>query len=169
MNFPGEQELLTATEAALRAVDATRFFATERGFHGRFYCALQTELDRCGYFTGGLILEMEYQKSARHGTWQRPDIVLHVRAEASGTGPSENNVAAWALKRKATPAQAKKDFEHLDDLFATLRYPLGYFVNVDSTDPMLRHYKGEHRAKVQAVAAWQSEGRVQVCWAANEA
>ena len=34
---------IRATEAAIREVGHPRFFLTERGFHGRFYCALQAQ------------------------------------------------------------------------------------------------------------------------------
>jgi hypothetical protein len=53
------EALINATEAAIRAVDTTRFFRTERGFHGRFYCAIQEQLDHrlCGVlsFLAGLL------------------------------------------------------------------------------------------------------------------
>jgi len=169
MNTPDADALVAATEAAICAVDATRFFATERGFHGRFYCALQSELERAGLLTGGLLLEMEYQKSARHHTWQRPDIVLHVPVEESGASPTANNVAAWALKRRATTAKAKDDFRLLDDLIDTLFYPLGFFINVDSDDPMLQHYEGSNRRNLRAVAAWQRGGKVLTRWSSSEA
>ncbi|MEX2493215.1 MAG: hypothetical protein WD425_15795 [Nitrospirales bacterium] len=92
------EALITATEAAIRAVGAARFFETERGFHGRFYCALQAELDRAGLIANGAILEMEYQKSERHDMVQRPDIVFHIPAEHSGAGARAYNFAVWALK-----------------------------------------------------------------------
>lgn len=145
--------LISATESAIRAIDATRFFKTERGFHGRFYCALQTELDRIGLLVDGAILEMEYQKSARHGIRQRPDIIFHVPTEYSGLEVVENNFAVWALKRHATNLEAIEDFNKLDQMFDTLRYPLGFFVNIDSTQPMLDLYAGQHRDRLVALAA----------------
>jgi hypothetical protein len=90
-----------ATDSALRMVDAPRFLRTERGFQGRFYCALQKTLEERGLLQGERILEMEDQKSTRHGLAQRPDIILHVPAEGSNAPVFENNVAVWALKRKA--------------------------------------------------------------------
>jgi len=147
------EQLITATESAIRAIDASRFFKTERGFHGRFYCALQTELDRFGLIADGAILEMEYQKSARHGLIQRPDIIFHVPTEHSGFGVVANNFAVWALKRHATNFEAIEDFNKLDQMFDTLRYPLGFFINIDSTQPMLEHYTGQHRDRLVALAA----------------
>lgn len=147
------EQLIAATESAIRAIDAPRFFKTERGFHGRFYCALQTELDRVGLIADGAILEMEYQKSARHGLGQRPDIIFHIPTEHSIVGVVANNFAVWALKRHATDIEAIEDFKKLDQMFDTLRYPLGFFVNIDSTQPMLEHYAGQHRNRLVAVAA----------------
>jgi hypothetical protein len=80
--------IMSATDEALSAVSEPRFLRTERGFHGRFYCALQQTLEKAGLLDSGRILEMEYRKSTRHGTSQRPDIVLHKPAEESGAMPS---------------------------------------------------------------------------------
>jgi hypothetical protein len=44
---------------------------------------------------------MEYQKSARQGLAQRPDIVFHIPAEVSGAAVTENNYEVWALKPAA--------------------------------------------------------------------
>jgi hypothetical protein len=117
-------EIVTATDKALREVAIPRFLRTERGFHGRFYCALQQVLEEQGLLQGGHILEMEHQKSARHGISQRPDIVLHVPAKESGARVSENNLAVWALKRHATSGKARDDFTKLDEMFEMLCYPL---------------------------------------------
>lgn len=155
--------LVEATDEALRAVDSARFFRTERGFHGRFYCALQHHLDQTELMANGAILEMEYQKSRRHDTCQRPDIIFHIPAE-SGASVTENNFAVWALKRRATPAEALKDFSKLDEMFDTLHYPLGFFVNIDSTNPMRQHYTGSHQCRLSTVAAKCVNDQVTVYW-----
>lgn len=160
------QALINATEAAIRAVDAARFFQTERGFHGRFYCALQEQLDQAGLMVNGAILEMEYQKSRRHDLSQRPDIVFHIPVEYSGATVQENNFAVWALKRRASPAKAKSDFVLLDEMFQSLHYPLGFFLNIDSTDPMTQHYQGAFPDRLVSFAAQLSDGQTTVCWAA---
>src|SRR5213592_3558915 len=74
-------EIIAATIAAAGAVNDLRFWKTERGFHGAFYYALWGVLLNLEVLNGHRILEMEYQKSARHGTSQRPDIILHIPAE----------------------------------------------------------------------------------------
>jgi hypothetical protein len=86
-------EIVAVTDEALRQVAEPRFLRTERGFQGRFYCALQKLLHENGLLPEGRILQMEYQKSARHNMHQRPDILLHVPAEESGAGVAENNFA----------------------------------------------------------------------------
>ena len=147
------EALIAATEAAIYCIDAVRFFQTERGFHGRFYCALQAELDRIGLINNGAILEMEYQKSARQGLTQRPDIVFHVPTEHSGSEVTANNYAVWALKRHASRSDALEDFEKLDQMFSKLAYPLGFFLNIDATDPMHQYYDGLYRNRVVTFAA----------------
>lgn len=136
--------LIRSTEAAIRTVDAARFFQTERGFQGRFYCALQKQLDQAGLMGNGAILEMEYQKSSRHDLTQRPDIIFHIPAEYSGASVEANNFAVWALKRRASIAKAQSDFDRLDQMFYELNYPLGIFVNIAATDPMRQHYNGAY-------------------------
>jgi hypothetical protein len=160
-----QRALTDATEAAIRMVNAERFFETERGFHGRFYCALQEQLDQAGLIAGGAILEMEYQKSSRHGMRQRPDIVFHIPAEYSGASVRENNFAVWALKRRASSADASEDFDLLDEMFEGLRYPIGFFLNIDSTDTMRQHYNGRYGDRLSAVAAKLANGTIQILWA----
>jgi hypothetical protein len=164
-----QRELIAATDSAIRAVDAERFFQTERGFQGRFYCALQAELDRLGLLVNGAILEMEYQKSARHGLSQRPDIIFHVPIEHSHTSVTSNNYAVWALKRQATRKDARDDFMKLDAMFESLHYPFGFFVNIDAIDPMRQHYEGRHRTRLAAVAAQLASNQINVVWASADA
>ena len=157
--------VVEATRAALHAVREPRFYATERGYHGRFYCALQSEFDRRGWPATGALLEMEYQKSERHNTFQRPDIVLHVPVSHPGTSVRENNFAVWALKRAARVADATDDFAKLDEMFDALDYPLGFFINVDASNPLRSHYTGRHESRLYAAAVAFSSGGIEVHWA----
>ncbi len=63
-----------------------------------------------------IILEQEYQKSARHHLPedQRPDIVLHVPAEVHNLRVTEGNFAVFALKRQTTKEKARDDFRKLN-------------------------------------------------------
>jgi uracil-DNA glycosylase len=156
-------DIVAATDEALRQVAEPRFLRTERGFQGQFYCALQRVLEARGVLQGGLILEMEYQKSARHGMSQRPDIVLHVPAEDSGAGVAGNNFAVWALKRRTTPSRAGDDFARLDEMFEMLCYPLGIFVNIDARDHLAWCYDGKFPERLRTVAVWL-EDQVVTSW-----
>lgn len=158
------EELVGATERAIKAVEATRFFQTERGFHGRFYCALHAELDKLHLMENGAILEMEYQKSARHGSGQRPDIIFHVPVERPIADVTKNNFAVWALKRRATIESANDDFHKLDEMLDTLCYRFGFFINIDSTRPMREHYTGTHGSQLFTAAANLSGSEVTVIW-----
>lgn len=158
--------IIRATDNAIHAVNASRFFQTERGFQGRFYCALQAELDSAGLLVNGAILEMEYQKGSAHGIGQRPDIILHIPVEHSGADRRANNYAVWALKRRATPASAHDNFNKLNQMFDVLDYPLGFFVNIDTTNHMAENYVGDYRNRLEAVAASFDDGRITATWAA---
>ena len=125
----------------------------------------QEQLDQAGLITRGAILEMEYQKSSRHGIRQRPDIIFHIPAEHSRASVRENNFAVWALKRRASSADALADFDLLDEMFEALSIAhSGFFLNIDSADTMRQHYHGRHGNRLAAVAATLVDGRVQVNW-----
>ena len=156
--------LIRATDAAIRAVAHPRFFDTELAFHGAFYHALQLELDQARIQPAGSILEIEHQKSKRHGIRQRPDIILHVPA-VRGVSVKNNNYAVWALKSRASVKKAQADFVLLDEMFKELDYPLGFFINIGSLDPMLQHYNGKHHDRIVAVAATYDNGEPNVRWA----
>jgi len=157
-------QIIRVTENALHAVDAARFFETERGFHGRFYCALQALLDSAGLITNGAILEMEYQKSGRHELGRRPDIIFHIPTEHSGERVKANNFAVWALKRHAIATDALDDFHKLDEMFGSLDCPLGFFINIDSNNTMLEHYRGTYGPRLYAFAIKRSEGGNNAIW-----
>src|SRR6266702_580363 len=152
MTFPSADLIIVATVNALKSIRYSRFLATERGYHGRFYCALQEELDKSGVLQDGAILEMEYQKSARHDVYERPDIILHIPAEYSGNSVKEGNFAVYALKRHASSTSAKDDFEKLDTMFSRLDYPLGLFLNIDSTRHHLESYDGQYSERIHSFA-----------------
>jgi hypothetical protein len=156
--------IISATDVALKAVAVPRFLRTERGFQGQFYCALQKALEQRGVLENGHILEMEYQKSARHGMYQRPDIVLHIPAEEASAEVYENNLAVWALKRHATEDAARDDFNKLDEMIERLRYSLGIFVNVDSTDHFAPSYVGAFPDGVRTVAVSVEDLKIVSRW-----
>lgn len=156
-------DIIAATDEALRQVAEPRFLRTQRGFQGQFYCALQRALEGRDLLKNGRILEMEYQKSARHGMSQRPDIILHVPVEYSGRRVTSNNFAVWALKRHATRSKACEDFDKLDEMFEALCYTLGFFVNIDAKDNCATCYRGKFPDRLRTVAVWR-DGAVQTSW-----
>lgn len=92
------ERIINATIRALHEIRNRRFLATERGYQGAFYCMLHQLLTTEDLITENRILEMEYQKSTRHGLRKRPDIIFHIPAELTGAGVRENNFALWSLK-----------------------------------------------------------------------
>jgi hypothetical protein len=141
---------IEATINAIRLVRESRFLATERGYQGAFYCELRSQL--AGKLTNHRILEMEYQKSFRHGLFQRPDILFHIPAEISLEPPNKNNYAVWALKHSGSRNEAIIDFDKLDEMFDTLDYPLGIFINIASPQTHLEHYNGSFKGRIHAFA-----------------
>jgi hypothetical protein len=140
--------LIDATLNSLRSVKNPRLFQTERGFQGEFFCSLQNILKEQGIVDGNCILEMEYQKSARHGTQQRPDIILHVPVEISKAGVTENNYAVWALKHNASATSAIADFRKIDEMFSSLTYQVGFFINIDSASHYFTNYNGDFKDRL---------------------
>lgn len=156
-------QLLDSTVAALEMVSDPRFHRTERGFQGQFHCALQAELVRRRLVNGARLLEMEPQKSqVAHRTRQRPDIILHIPRESTGANAMTNNVAVWALKRRASASQAHDDFEKLDEMFFKLAYPFGFFVNIDDPRHHYGEYTGPYAERLIAIATWLEQGEVRV-------
>lgn len=101
-----------------------------------------------------IFVEMEYQKSSRHGLSQRPDIIYHIPVEHSGGDIVENNFAVWALKARANAAAAQEDFEKLDEMFEHLNYPLGFFVNIDTEQHHLASYNGTFKDRLIGISVW---------------
>lgn len=157
-----KEQILQATIDALKSIDQARFFQTERGYHGRFYCGLQSALDARGILGDEVIIEMEYQKSARHVTHQRPDIVLHTPAELQGSPVDVGNLAVFALKHQASASAAKTDFGKLDTMFELLHYPLGVFININSNSHHLRVYEGGYRDRLHSFGVRLDDGKVTV-------
>jgi hypothetical protein len=156
------KEIINSTIEALKSIRQARFFQTERSYQGKLYCELYKELDARGIIIGDVLLEMEYQKSSRHelNRNQRPDIILHIPAELHSAPVHEGNFAVYALKHQASANKAKEDFDKLDDLFENLRYPLGFFINIDSTQHRLNEYTGHYRDRLHAFAVTLVKGEV---------
>lgn len=127
-------------------------------------CALQRILERGGFPRPGRNLGMEYQKSDRYGLSQRPDIILHIPADEENARVTENNVAVWALKRRDSSQHVREDFDKFDEMFETLNYLLGIFVNFDAQQHFGNLYDGRFPKRVRTVAAWLQRGKVITDW-----
>ncbi len=146
--------IIDSTISALSAISAPRFFKSERGYQGVFYCRLYDEFENNGLVNEDQIIEMEYQKSSRHDISQRPDIIFHIPVEHSGANIAENNYAVWALKANANEPAAQEDFEKLDEMFKHLNYPFGFFININSEQHHLTSYNGNFKDRLFAFSVW---------------
>lgn len=54
-------------------------------------------------------------------------------------------------------------------MFGTPLYSLGFFVNIDATDPMRKYYKGSYPGNIIAVAAKLTDVQISVRWALPDA
>lgn len=154
-------QIVEATKEAMELVTDVRFFSTERGYAGRFYCALMKRMDARGLLDDKRILEMEYQKHIRdHGTDQRPDIIYHIPWEVSGESRESNNYAVWALKLAAQPRHAREDFGKLDVMFLELNYPLGFFINIGASRHLLGEYGGGYPERIYGGWAYHDGTKV---------
>jgi len=128
---------------ALKHMDSPRFFKTERGFQGRFACAL-------------------YERFIdSHGTKLRPDLIVHVPVESShSSSRTENNFVVFEFKRQANRDRAKEDFEKLNELFESLEYPLGIFININGCPNIfLNKYSGNFKNRIHEFCITQINGK----------
>ena len=137
-----------------------RFFSNERAYQGRLYCNLLNRFEYDGLLDNEELIEIEYQKSTRHGLSQRPDIIYHIPAEITKTDVDKNNYAVWALKRSATPDKAASDFEKLDEMFSTLKYSLGIFINIGSSKTHLDLYHGDFKERLISCGVVSNNNRI---------
>ena len=156
------QEIVNATIASLLSISVRRFFKSERGYQGIFYCKLYDELEKYGLVNEDQIVEMEYQKSSRHSISQRPDIIYHIPIEHSGANVDENNFAVWALKASASLTSAEADFYKLEEMFDRLKYPIGFFININSNLHHLELYNGSFKDRLFAFSVWLQDDKIRL-------
>lgn len=146
---------------SLRSVRDARFFATERGYQGEFLAELRARLPHVG-LPGDAIVEQEYQKRLPdHGVKVRPDIIIHVPTRAGGNR-RQGNFAVIELKRRAGQTDARKGFANLDAVIGALDYPLGVFVNIDSSLTQVADYSGGFADRLHFFAVRLTGPRVQL-------
>ncbi len=147
---------------ALKHMNSPRFFKTERGFQGRFACALYKIFDAKKIFQDDTIIEEEYQKRIdSHRTRLRPDLIVHVPVESShSSSRTENNFVVFAFKKQANEDRAKEDFEKLHELFKKLEYQLGIFININgSPNIFLSKFSGNFKNRIHEFCITQTNGK----------
>lgn len=133
------QDWICIIADALKSVQATRFFCSERGFQGQFHVELDRLLKDKRLISNQAIVEEEYQKTIpHHGIPHRPDLIVHIPFEASLTkSRREGNFVAFEFKLRASQLDAIARFIKLNDYLTELDYPLGFFVNINNTRPFV--------------------------------
>ena len=145
---------LDAFRDSIRAITNGRYFSTERGYQAELYAQLRCRLKEIAELEASAIVEAEYQKSpAQQKLRIRPDLIVHVPHEARGDEDySKDNFFVIEIKRKASKKDAEKDFNKLDQLFNTLNYELGVFLNIDSAQTFHNCYTGAYSKRLHCFA-----------------
>ncbi|WP_421574810.1 hypothetical protein [Stenotrophomonas maltophilia] len=158
------KELLNVIAAALTSVTDPHYYEDERGFQGEFYAQLRLRL-RDLVLPEGALLREEYQKRlAQHGLRIRPDIILHEPFDLGRhRGRDQGNHSVMELKRRATRGTAADALSNLVAMIDTLNYPLGVFINIDSSKTWTESVPDSHRDRIVCLAAHLDEnGKPQV-------
>jgi hypothetical protein len=124
-------DIILCIRESLFAIVAPRFYESERGFQGQ----LLVQMDQRFKLPKPVIIEQEYQKRlAYHGLVIRPDIIIHEPFDPERhTDRTHGNVAVIELKLNSTAAEASEDFSSLMLMIDELKYPIGVFININST------------------------------------
>jgi len=147
--------------SVLGGITNPRFYETERGYQGELLAGLRAGLPELG-LPGGAVVEQEYQKRLpSHGIRVRPDIIVHVPA-LEGEDRRVGNFAVMELKLRAGAVEAREAFSSIDAVIRALDYPLGVFVNIDSSATHVREYHGESKDRLHLFAVRLVRGRVEI-------
>ncbi len=127
--------LVEAIRESLSQITNSRFFQTERGYQAELYAEIRKRLPAIRGLHEDVIIEQEFQKRANaHGLTLRPDLIIHVPFDnGRHSDRREGNYICFELKLRATAAEARSAYQHMSRLMQHLNYPVGIFVNIDST------------------------------------
>lgn len=152
------EQLLGNIVESLTAVNVPHYYEDERGFQGEFYAQLHHRL-RDIVLPEGAMLREEYQKKlGQHRLNIRPDIILHEPFDPlRHRGRDEGNHAVIELKRRATRNTANDAFASLIAMIDTLNYPLGVFINVNSSKTWAELVPDAYRNCIACLAVSLSE------------
>lgn len=129
-----QTEFIELFRQSLKAIREPRFFQSERGYQGALIAELRERLREKALFPGDPIVEQEYQKRLKdHGITIRPDLIIHIPYERGFVSEqNQGNFVAIEMKCRATPEQAKDDFNSLKIMKERLGYPITIFLNISS-------------------------------------
>lgn len=147
------ETLLQAIRESLLAILEPRFYENERGFQGQLLVELSRRIPEY-LLANHAVIEQEYQKTLkRHGLKIRPDIIIHQPFDpAIHVNRCDGNFAVIALKLKAGPKKAARDFEDLHSMLEVLHYPVGIFINVSHSRPQANHVPAQACGRIIAFA-----------------
>lgn len=157
-------DLIDAIRESLRAITNPRFYETERGYQAELSAEIRARLPNIQEIDEDAIIEQEFQKRlSAHGLRIRPDLIIHVPFDSeSNPDRQSGNFACFELKRRATAAEARGDFDNLCRLMMALRYPIGVFVNIDSADIHESEIPQNNVGQLYSFAVSLKNGSVQV-------
>ncbi len=137
-NVFGTEALVNAIRDAVHAIQTPRFFETERGYQGELLAEIRMRLKRLPEIPEwdvDVVVEQEAQKrTTAHGLKLRPDLIIHEPFDNKRHSTRrEGNYICLELKLRASEAQASEAYRNLSQLMSALNYPLGIFINIDSS------------------------------------
>ncbi|GAA5523151.1 hypothetical protein LQ318_16080 [Aliifodinibius salicampi] len=156
------QTFLEIVRESLASINNPHFYNEERGFQGELVAEIRKRLPEIE--TEGVIVQQEYQKRMKdHGFKIRPDLIVHIPFEqADFVNRQEGNFFVIELKHNATKKEALADFLKLSRMCALLNYPLGIFINIDSSSTYLNEFKEKEKHKLHAFAVKNEDGIVEI-------
>lgn len=149
-----KEQFLSIFRDSIQAITDERYFSTERGYQGQLLAELNSKLNIEQIFPGNPIVEQEYQKTLdNHGITIRPDIIIHIPYERKiHENRRAGNLVVVQIKREASNDEAKEDFDKLDLMFEKLDYPLGIFLNINSSNTFFDIYSGNYKDRLYCFA-----------------
>jgi len=139
----------------IRAITDKRYFSTERGYQGQLLAELSRRMASIKrIFPSEPNVEQEYQKTMdKHGITIRPDIIIHIPYEREvSKNRGSNNFIVIQIKLNASESRAMEDFRKLNLMLEKLNYPLGIFLNINSTKTFYDSYSGDYKGRLHCFA-----------------
>jgi hypothetical protein len=122
------------------------------------------ELSQRLHLPNQAIIEQEYQKRLfSHGLTIRPDIVIHDPYDPTRhASRAIGNIVVIELKLKANATQAAADFASLSTMLTVLQYPLGVFININSSETHASLVPPVAKGRIVTYAVSPGDGQAKV-------